>query len=91
MKKTLTFVLAVMVLMVFAAPAFAGPMDNLKEGLKKFVMSPKQIPDNIKEEYNNNDNKVAGTAGGTLKGLFYFGKDAISGLARTITFPVDWK
>ena len=90
MKKAVILSLAVLFLAVCAAPVFADAGENLKEGLKTFVMSPKQIPDNIKEEYDNNDNKVLAVAGGTIKGIFYFGKDLIVGAARTLTFPIDW-
>ena len=91
MKKIFTLVLVVAVFMAFAAPVLASPGENLKEGLKTFFMSPKQVPDNIKAEYDANDNKVLAVVGGTFKGLFYFGKDLVVGAARVLTFPIDWQ
>lgn len=90
MKKVCALMVVLIMMFVCVSPVVADMGENLKEGLKTFVTSPKQIPDNIKEEYQNHDNKILASAGGTLKGLFYFGKDLIVGAVRTLTFPIDW-
>jgi len=91
MKKAISLGLIVMLTMSFAAPVFADAGERLQDGFKQAVLSPKQIPDIIQEEYEAAEFKPFGVMGGIIKGLMYFVKDLTFGLFKTLTFPVDWE
>lgn len=88
MKKLLSVLLAAMLACSVSAPAFAG-WSEFREATKAFFMSPKQIPDNMKEEYDAAEFKPFGLVGGLLKGLFYTGKDMVTSIGDIVTSPLS--
>jgi len=89
MRRAVSLILVVMLVMVMAAPVFAGPVDKFKDGIEQFVTSPMNFVDNVKEEYEAAELKPLGAIGGAFKGVFYTLKDAGGGLINAVTFFYD--
>lgn len=90
MKKMAAVVLVAAWLAAGTSPVWAeAGMEKLKEGAKTFVMSPKNVVDSVKEEYEAADFKPFGVFGGLFKGLALTVKDAATGLVDVLTFPVE--
>ena len=91
MRKILTvFVLVALAVSFTTSFAYADAGEKLKAGLEKVVMSPKNLPDSIQEEYDVAEFKPWGLFGGLAKGTFYFGYDLVTGLVDIVTFPIDF-
>lgn len=78
-----------MIAMTFTSPLYAAGYEKAKAGAEKIVKSPVQIYDNIKGEYDSAGLNPFGLFGGLMKGLFFTGRDVVSGLVDILTFPVD--
>ena len=89
MKRILSCLFIVIILVAFTSPSYAAGWDKLKGGAEKFVKSPLQIKENVVSEYDAAKFKPLGIVGGLFKGLFYTGKEALTGLVDMLTFPVD--
>ncbi len=90
MKRMLLFLIAVFVFVVFAVPSFAGtPAEKFKGGLKSVVTSPAQVSDSIMAETKNAKFFPFAFAGGLLKGVFYMGKNIVTGLVDIVTSPLE--
>lgn len=92
MKKVLSIMIMAALVACTAVPAYAGAGEKAKEGFKKFITSPKNIPDSISEEVDAQEGlagKSLGALGGTAKGLFYMLKDMGIGLYEVVTFPIN--
>ena len=90
MKNFLSLCMVIMVFMMFTSVSFAASgEEKLKGGVQKFFTSPLQVKENVVSEYNAAEFKPFGVVGGLLKGIFYAGKQAITGVIDVLTFPVD--
>ncbi len=90
MKRTLSFLIVAVVLIAFAVPSFAGsPVEKFKSGLKSVITSPAQISDNLMAETKNAKFFPFAFAGGLLKGVFYMGKNIVTGLVDIVTSPLE--
>ena len=59
---------------------YAHGYKELQSAGTKIIKSPVHVPEDLKEEYKKSKFKPFGIIGGGLKGLFYMGKDVVSGL-----------
>ena len=91
MKKFLSLLIIAMFVMAMAASVYADAGEKLKGGAEKFFKSPLQVKDHVEAEYKAADFKPFGVIGGGLKGLFYMGKDMVTGLWDVLTFPIDFE
>ena len=91
MKKTIAVIVVMLFVVSMAQPSYAAGLEKLKGGAVKLVKSPLQIKEGIVSEYDIAKFKPLGILGGLLKGLFYTGKDIVSGAIDIVTFPVDLK
>ncbi len=90
MKRTLSFLIAAVVLIAFAVPSFAGSrVEKFKSGLKSVVTSPAQVSDHLMAETKNAKFYPFAFAGGFLKGVFYMGKNIVTGLVDIVTSPFE--
>ena len=89
MKKFVSLVVVCVVAVVVVSPALAWNVDKFKAGTNRIIQSPRQIKDNVKEEYQAAQFKPFGIIGGTMKGLFYCGKEMGAGLLTVLTFNTD--
>ena len=91
MKKNLSIFLTFMMIVMFASAGYAAVgQEKLAGGFKKIFESPIQLKDGIVNEYNAAKFKPFGVLGGALKGLFYTGKEVVTGLLEVVTFPEDF-
>ena len=89
MKRMLSF-LIVLVVCVVTTPSFAGsPVEKFKSGLKDVITAPVQVSDKIMEETKNTKFFPFAFAGGLLKGVFYMGKNIVTGLVDIVTSPLE--
>jgi len=89
MKRVLSFLIALVVCGT-ATPSFAGTVaDKFQAGVKTVVMSPAQVSDKLMEETKNAKFFPFAFAGGLLKGVFYMGKDIVTGLVDIVTSPLE--
>ena len=90
MKRIMAVLLVFAFVAVLAAPVYADAGDKLKGGVEKLFKSPTHIPNSISDEYEAAEFKPFGVFGGLFKGLFYTGKDIVTGLFDILTFPIDF-
>ncbi|VAX35856.1 hypothetical protein MNBD_UNCLBAC01-1049 [hydrothermal vent metagenome] len=90
MQKLLCLLLMLMLAISFTASVDASAGGNLKDGLKMIVSSPKRISQKISEEFKLEEFKPFGIALGFFKGMVYTFADIGVGIARVITFPIDF-
>ncbi|MBI3315125.1 MAG: hypothetical protein HYZ86_04230 [Candidatus Omnitrophica bacterium] len=89
MKRMLSFLLVLAVCAV-TTPSFAGAVaEKFKGGVKSVVMSPVQVSDKLMEETKNAKFYPFAFAGGLLKGVFYMGKDIVTGFVDIVTSPLE--
>ena len=91
MKRIVSVFAIVMLMCAVTTPVFADAATKFKDGIKQFVTSPKNLVDDVKEEYEASEFKPLGVLGGTFKGLFNTLIDAGGGLINTFTFFIDKK
>ena len=92
MKKILSLLIVVIVSVTFVSSSYAAVgWEKVKGGAKRLAKSPLQLKENVVTEYGAAKFKPFGIIGGAFKGLFYTGKEAVTGLVEIITFPVDDK
>ncbi len=90
MKKILSMLLVAAMVACLAAPVYAGTAgENLKGGFKTIGMSPMQVSDGVKEGWDAAKFKPLGAVGGLLKGVFYMGKDIVTGAWDVLTCWTD--
>lgn len=91
MKKTMSLIVAVALMFVFAAPAMAmsGPMEKLTSGVVKIVKSPLIIFSHTKTEMDSHLSTPVGFTKGLVESPFYMLKDIGGGLIDILTFPMD--
>lgn len=70
-------------------PCFADPSAKIQSGIKDVIMSPLQISDNVQAEAKNAKFLPFGLAGGFLKGIYYMGKQIVTGTLDVLTSPLD--
>ena len=89
MKNMLSF-LVVLVVCAVTTPSFAGsPVEKFKSGLKSVITSPAQVSDKLMEETKNAKFFPFAFVGGLLKGVFYMGKNIVTGLVDIVTSPLE--
>ncbi len=89
MKRMLSF-LIVLVVCVAATPSFAGTVaGKFQDGLKSVITAPVQVSDKLMEETKNAKFFPFAFAGGLLKGVFYMGKNIVTGLVDIVTSPLE--
>jgi len=89
MKKIVSVFAVVMLVFAMTAPVYADAAGKFQDGVKQFLTSPKNLVDDVKEEYDASEFKPFGVFGGAAKGLFNTLKDAGLGIVNTLTFFVD--
>ena len=91
MKRTFSFLIALVVLVVLAVPAFAypKPVEKLKSGVTAVITSPLEIKDHAMAEAKEGSFLPFSLPGGLLKGVFYMGKKMVGGALDIVTFPID--
>ena len=91
MKRTLSLLTVLAVLVVAATPSFAypKPVEKLKGGVMAVVTSPLEIKDNAMAETKGAKFLPFALAGGLLKGTFYMAKKMVHGGLDIVTFPID--
>ncbi len=91
MKRTLSLLTALAVLMVLATPSFAfpKPVERLKDGVTLVVTSPLEVKDHAMAETKGAEFLPFALTGGLLKGGFYMGKKMVNGAWDIATFPID--
>ena len=89
MKRTLSF-LTVLAVFAMATPSFAGsPAEKFKSGIKDVITSPKQICDNLQAETKGAKFFPFAFIGGLAKGIFYMGKQIITGTLDVVMSPLE--
>lgn len=89
MKKFLSILLVVAIAACVTAPVYASMGEKFQGGIKTAFKSPLQVKDGVVEGWNDAKFKPIGAAGGLLKGLFYMGKDLVTGLFDAATFFIN--
>ncbi|MBI4310003.1 MAG: hypothetical protein HY591_06695 [Candidatus Omnitrophica bacterium] len=91
MKRTLSLLTILAVLVVFTTPAFAypKPVEKLKKGTMAVITSPLEIKDHAMSETKDAKFLPFALAGGLLKGTFYMAKKMVHGGLDIVTFPID--
>ena len=89
MKRMLSF-LTVFAVFAMATPSFAGsPVEKFKAGLKDVITSPQQVCDNLQAETKDAKFFPFAFVGGLAKGLFYMGKQIVTGTVEVVTSPLE--
>ena len=89
MKRLIT-ILTVLAVVTLAVPSFAAcPLEGFKKGLKDVVTSPVQLSDNIMAETKDAKFFPFAFVGGLAKGLFYMGKQIVTGTLDIVTSPLE--
>jgi len=70
-------------------PCPRSPVEKFKSGLKDVITSPVQVCDNIMSETKNAKFFPFAFAGGLLKGVFYMGKNIVTGLESIETSQLE--
>ena len=88
MKRMLSSLIVVAVV-ALATPSFAHPtIDKARDGFKTVIMSPLQVRDHVKAESAKTP-ELLSIPGGLLKGVFYMGKDIVTGTLDVATSPLE--
>ena len=90
MKRTLSFLIAVVVLVAFTTPSFAYPkeVEKLKGGVTAVITSPLEVRDYTMAETKDAKFLPFALVGGMLKGGFYMAKKMAGGVLDIATFPI---
>ncbi len=93
MRKMLSLILALVVLVAFTTPSFAypRPIEKLKDGAVDVIKSPLVLGDNMVTETKSATFAPFGLIGGLFKGGVYMTKQVIDGSWKIVTFPLDLK
>ena len=87
MKRILSLMMVVTVV-ALATPSFAHPsIDKARDGFKTVIMSPLQVRDHVKGEAKTP--YFISLPSGLLKGVFYMGKDIVTGTLDVATSPLE--
>ena len=92
MKRTLSYLTALVVAVAVASPALASypkPVEKLKGGVEMVVKSPLAVKHDVMAETKDAKFLPFALIGGTLKGGFYMLKDVVHGTISVATFPID--
>jgi hypothetical protein len=91
MKRTLSLLIASVVVVAFAAPSFAypRPVEKLKDGVTTVIKSPLEVKDHVMSEAKDGSFLPFSLTGGLLKGGFYMTKKVVEGAIDIATFPID--
>ena len=91
MKHMLSFFIAAVVTVVFAVPSFAypRPVEKLKDGVVAVIKSPLQIKEHAMAEAKDGSFLLFSLPAGLLKGVFYMGKNIVTGLVDIVTSPLE--
>ena len=91
MKRTLSFLTVLAVMVVCSAPSFAypKPVEKLKDGLTAVVTSPLEIKEHAMAEAKDGSFLPFSLPGGLLKGGFYMAKKMVGGALDIATFPLS--
>lgn len=91
MKRTLSYLTALVVAVAVATPALAypKPVEKLKGGVVEVVKSPLEVKDNVMKETKDAKFLPFAFLGGSLKGGFYMLKNIVHGTIDIATFPID--
>ena len=91
MKRTLSFLIATVVLVAFATPSFAypKPVEKLKDGVMAVVTSPLEVKDHAMAEAKDGSFLPISLPAGLLKGGFYMAKKMVGGALDIATFSID--
>lgn len=90
MKRTISLFIAVVVIVAFAAPSFAGDaVEKFKGGAKDVIMSPLEVRDHVKAETDGYKFMPIALTGGLLKGGFYMAKKIVTGSLDIVTSPLE--
>ena len=91
MKRTLSFMIATVVLVAFSTPSFAypRPVEKLKDGVTAVIKSPLEVKDYTMAEAKDGSFLPFSLPGGLLKGSFYMAKKMVGGVLDIATFPID--
>lgn len=88
MKKFSLLVLIAVLMLSFAAPAFAtDPKDKLFRGAANVFSSLLEVPQNIDIEWKKSNNAGVGIFTGLFKGFFWGVARLSSGVWDVVTFP----
>ncbi len=90
MKRTISLIIASVMVVAFAVPSFAGDaVEKFKGGVKDIATSPLEVRDNIKAETDGAKFMPFALGGGLLKGGFYMGKRIVTGSLDIVTSPLE--
>ena len=90
MKRILSFILILVVAVAFSVPSFACPvMNKAKDGLKDVITSPLVVKDHVMTETKDAKFLPFALAGGLIKGIFYMGKQIVTGTYAVVTSPLE--
>lgn len=91
MKRTLSLLTALIVLVAFSTTSFAypRPVEKLKDGITTVVKAPLEVKDHAMAEAKAGSFLPISLPAGILKGVFYMGKQVVSGALDIATFPID--
>ena len=90
MKKAMLILVALVFVLGFTAPLYAGPVDKLYEGAKELVTSPYHLGKGIMDGVKDKDtiHLPIGLIGGTITGAFEMLHHGVKGLMDVVTFPI---
>ena len=93
MRKTLSLILVLVVLVAFSTPSFAypRPIEKLKDGATDVITSPLLVRDHMVAETKSASFAPFGLISGLFKGGVYMTKKVIDGSWKIATFPLDLK
>lgn len=91
MRKTMSLMMVMALMLVFTAPAMAmsGPVEKLTSGVMKIVKSPLIIFSHTKTEMDGHLSTPVGFTKGLVESPFYMLKDIGGGLVDILTFPME--
>ncbi len=91
MKKILSMLMVLSVILVFSTPSYADykPVEKLKKGITTMVKSPLEVRDHVKAEAKDGSFLPITLPAGFLKGTFYMAKQMVHGTLDVVTFPID--
>ena len=80
MRKVHLVLIGIIFAVSFSSTVYAHGYKELGSAGMKAIKSPVHVVNSVKEEYKDARFKPFAIVGGGLKGLFYMGKDVVSGL-----------
>lgn len=91
MKHILSFFLTLVVVVAFVGQSLAYPraIEKLKDGAKDVITSPLVVKDHVTAETQDAKFLPFALTGGLLKGVFYMGKQVVTGAWAMATSPLE--